>query len=104
MTCAGFDPTISTGIAGFLSYPTICDHHFWAKILAGFFIILTFILFNRDKERLVKADMLSSMGVSALATIFIAVLGTLLGIISSDVFLEIFVTGLIFIAIWIFKE
>lgn len=106
MVCAGFDPAVYTGISGFLSYPTSCIPQFYAYIMGALWVILTFILYNREKDdnKILKPDFLSSMGVSAIAIIFISLIGTLLGIIQSDIFIEIIVVGLIFIAIWIFKD
>ncbi len=106
MVCAGLDPEIYTGISGFLAYPTSCVPQFYAYIMGAIFIILSFILYNREKEdnRVLKPDFLSSMGVSAIAVIFISLIGTLLGIITSEIFIEILVLGIIFIAIWIFKD
>lgn len=104
MVCAGIDPTIHNTILKLLAFPTSCDHYFYAKIFAGFWIILTFILYNNDKrDGLIKPDILSAMGVSAIATIFLAVIGTLLTIVQGDVFIDILVAGLIPIIIWIFK-
>lgn len=106
MTCATFDPAVYTGISGFMAYPTSCIPQFYAYIMGALWLIITFILYNRDKEdnKIIKPDFLSSMGVSAIAVIFISLIGTLLGIIQSNIFIEILVIGLIFIAIWIFKD
>lgn len=104
MVCAGYDPTTYTGIVGFLSFPTACDPQFYAKILAAFFIILSLIFYNRDKDKLLKTDFISAMGVSAIATIFLALIGTLIGFIQSEIFTEILVGGLVFVALWLFKR
>lgn len=104
MVCAGFDADVYTGIAGFLSYPSSCDYHFWAKILFGLWVILVFILYQSEKDKIVKPDILSIMGVSSLAIIFIAAMGSIVGFISSGIMLEVFVVGMIFVAIWFFKR
>lgn len=106
MTCATFDPEVYIGISGFLAYPTSCVPQFYAYVMGALFIILTFILYNREKDdaRILKPDFLSSMGVSSIAIIFISLIGTLFNIIQSNIFIEIMVTGLIFIAIWVFKK
>lgn len=104
MVCSTFDPTTYSGIAGLLAYPTSCDYHFYAKIMGFIFIIFTFILFNQEKNRYLKGDLLSCMGVSAIAVIFISFIMSLLTIIQADVFIEIIVVGIIIIALWIFKS
>lgn len=96
----GSDPTI----VDFLSYPTYCFNQFWVGILAGLFIIIAMSLYNADRERLPKADLISSLGVSAIATISIALVGTLIGFIEKFAFIEILVGGLVIIAIWMFKD
>lgn len=104
MVCAGLETLTETGLVAILSYPTSCDYYFYGKLMGAIFIILGLTLYYGDKDRFIKADMVSSLGVSAMATIFISLIGTLLGIIQADVFIEIVVIGLIFIALWIFKK
>lgn len=105
MVCAGIDSTINAGISGIMAYPNSCDYFFWLKILVGIFVILSFILYNRDRDKLQKPDMVSSMGVSALATIFLTlVLSLLPGVIQTDVFIEILVGGMVFVVIWLLKK
>jgi hypothetical protein len=72
--------------------------------MAAFFIIVAMILYNRDKEKLQKPDMMSAFGVSAIATIFVALIGTFIKIIEPDIFIEILVIGFIFIVIWLLKK
>ena len=104
MTCNGLETLVDNSITGILAFPTSCDYYFYAKIMGAFFIILSMILFNRDKDKFQKSDMVSSMGVSAIATIFVSLIGTLIKIIQPDVFIEIFVAGMIFIVIWLLKN
>lgn len=104
MVCKGLEGYNITGIESFLSWPTTCDYYFYAKIMAAFFVILTFVLYNKERDRTVKPDMISILGVSSLATIFVTLIGSLIGFIQADVFIEILVAGLIFIAIWMFKR
>ncbi len=106
MVCDGLNATINEGISGILAYPTTCDYYFYSKIMAAIWIILTMILYFNEKEKdnIPKPDMISCLGISSLATIFIALAGSLLGIIQTDVFIEIFVMGMIFVAIWLFKR
>ncbi len=104
MVCAGLETLVDNSITGILAFPTSCDYQFYAKIMAAFFIVLAMILYNRDKEKYLKSDMMSAFGVSAIATIFVALIGTFLKIIQPDIFIEIFVIGMIFIVIWLIKK
>lgn len=103
MVCAGLENLTRTDILGILAYPNTCDYYFYAKILGAIFIILTLILSFKEWDRYTKPDLISCLGVSALATIFIALIGTLLTIIQPDVFILAFVLGAVFIIIWIIK-
>ena len=104
MTCTGIETLIDSSITGILAYPNTCDYYFYAKIMGAFFIILSLSLYYKDKERLTKSDMISCLGVSAIATIFVSLIGTFIKIIPSDIFIKIFVVGMIFIVIWVFKK
>lgn len=104
MVCAGIETLTDTSIKGIMSYPNICDPQFYAKIMAAIFLILALTLFAKDRDRETKADMISALGVSAIATISIGMIGTLLGIIQPDIFIEILVGGMIFVVIWMFKK
>lgn len=104
MVCAGYDATVYSGITGFLSYPTSCDPQFYAKIMVAIFIIIALSLYWKDRNKLVKTDFLSALGVSAIATIFLTLIGTLVGFITSEIFTQILVGGLVFITLWFFKR
>ena len=74
------------------------------------FITLSLILYNKQKDSEIKADMISSMGVSSIATIFLAMTGTLIKnssdipMVQQDIFLYVFAGGIVFILIWFFKR
>ena len=104
MVCAGLETLIDNSITGILAFPTSCDYWFYGKVMFAFWIIISFILFNRDKDKLIKPDMVSAMGVSAIVTIFVAFLGTAIKIIQADVMIRIFVIGMIFVVIWLIKR
>lgn len=104
MVCAGIDVLTNYTLVDILSYPTTCDYQFYAKIMAGIFIVIALILFETEREKAVKPDMLSCAGVASMATIFLALLGTMINIIQVDIFIEIFVVGMIIIVIWLFKK
>lgn len=104
MVCVGIETLTDKSITGLLSYPSICDPQFYAKIMAAIFIILAFGLFMRERQREIKPDIISALGVSALATIFLSLIGTLVGFITTTVFIEIFVIGMILVVIWMLKR
>lgn len=104
MVCVGIETLSDKSITGILSFPTICDPQFYAKIMAGIFIILAFGLFMRDRERETKPDIISALGVSAIAVIFLSLIGSLIGFIQTSIFIEIFVVGMIFVVIWMLKK
>ena len=104
MVCRVLDPLIENSIIGILAYPTVCDYYFYLKFMAGLFIIITLILKAVDDEKFIKSDTLSAMGVSALAVIFLSLVGTTSGFIQRDVFIEILVAGMVFVVLWLLKK
>ncbi len=103
-TCSGLETLTDDTIIGILSFPTSCFNHFYAVLMAALFVILTFSLKKIDEEKFQKSDIISAMGVSALVTIFVSLFGTIIKIIQPDVFIEIFVIGMIFVVIWLLKR
>ena len=108
MVCAEF-----TGITTFgdlLVWPTGCFYYFYLVVISTIFTTLTLVLYNREKEEQVKADIISTLGVASIVTILLSLIGTLItnsaGIpmIQKDIFLYIFAMGTIFILIWFFKK
>lgn len=104
MVCDGLETLIDNSITGILAFPTSCDYYFYAKIMFAFFVIIAFGVSRAERDNLGKSDMISAMGISAIATIFIALIGTLISIIQPDVFIGIFVVGIVFIVIWLLKN
>ena len=104
MVCAGLETLIDNSITGILAFPTSCDYYFYGKIMFAFFIIIAFALYKLDKDKFIKSDFVAAMGVSAIATIVVSLFGTLLKIIQPDVFILIFVLGIIFIVTWLIKK
>ena len=108
MVCLGF--TGIGSIADLLVWPTSCSYWFYLVVFATVFITLSLILYNRQKDEEVKGDFISSMGVSAIATLFLSLIGTLIknseGIpmLQQDVFIYIFAMSIIFILLWFFKR
>jgi len=96
--------------ADYLVYPTTCFYYFWAVIFFGLFVLIAFFLFNREREDLVKPDLISSLGVSATAILLLAVIATLIesgnGIpmLQSDIFLYIIAFWIVIVGFWYFKK
>ena len=104
MVCAGIETATISGIEGILTYPLSCDHFFYLKFIIAIFIILAFVLWRVEEAQLKQPDMISILGVSAIATIFISVMGSLIGIITRDIMIYIVVGGSVFITIWFLKK
>ena len=104
MVCRGLEIITDDTIVGLLSFPTSCHYYFYGEIMFAFWLIVALSLFRLDEDRFIKPDFLSASGVSAAATIFVSLMGTLLGIIPQDIFIYIFTLGMVLIAIWILKK
>ena len=104
MTCVGLETLVDNSITGILAFPTSCFYYFYAAIMFAFWLILSMGLFNKDSDKFIRSDMISSMGVSAIVTIFVSLIGTLINIIQRDVFIIIFVIGMIFVVLWYIKR
>lgn len=105
MVCGGLEILGSDpGILDLLRYPTTCDYYFYAKIMFGLWFILTFGVFKIEEKRIGKSDFLSAAGVSALAIIFLSIIGSLLTIIQSDVLVKIMIAGGVFVFLWLIKR
>ncbi|KKK95580.1 hypothetical protein LCGC14_2671390 [marine sediment metagenome] len=108
MVCAEF--TGIGSVADLLVWPTVCNYWFYLIVFATIFITLSLILYNKQKDDEVKGDLISSMGVSAIAILFLSLIGTLIknseGIpmVQQDVFIYIFAMSIIFILLWFFKK
>lgn len=108
--CAGLETLAISTVADILGYPSSCDYYFYAKFLAAIFIILTFTLFNKEKESYIRSDMISCMGVSSLAVISLGLILNSMetswgsNVLPGDVFIEVLVAALIPAVIWIFKD
>ena len=108
MVCLAF--TNINSIGDLLVWPTGCNYYIYLIVFATIFITLSLILYNRQKESQIRADIVSSMGVSSIAVIFLALTGTLIKnsanipMIQQDIFLYVFAVGIVFILIWFFKK
>lgn len=104
MVCRVLDPAIENSLVKILAYPTVCDYYFYLKFMGAIWLIITLFIKFTDEEKFVKSDTISAMGVSALAVIFLSLMGATIGFIQSDVFIEIFVSGMVFVVLWLLKR
>ena len=108
MVCSIFTNINSVG--DFLVWPTSCNYYFYLVVFITIFITLSLILYNRQKDSEIRADVISSLGVSAIATVILTMIGTLIKneadipMVQQDIFLFIFAGGIVFILIWFFKR
>ena len=108
MVCSAF--TGLTTVGDFLVWPTGCNYFFYLVVFATIFITLALILYNQEREDVIKADAISSLGVSSIVTLVLALIGTLIKnsenipMVQLDIFLYIFAFTIIFILIWFFKK
>ena len=96
----GSNPTIGS----FMSLPNASYPYYWAWILGSIWMMITLTLYFKEKERKGIGLFLSSMAVSSLAIIFLAVTGTIVGFITLEVMIYILVIGLLIIGIWFFSS
>ena len=108
MVCEIF--TNINNIGDLLVWPTSCNYYIYLVVFVTIFITLSSILYYAQKEEQRRGDMISSMGVSAIAVILLALVGTLIKntdnipMMQRDIFLYIFASGIVFILIWFFKK
>jgi len=89
-------------IGDFLSLPNSSYPYFWAWIIGGIWLIITFSLYFGAKERKLSESMLSCMAVACFAILVLSVLGTMIGFISVEIMVYILVFSIGIIAVWIF--
>lgn len=92
-----------SGIGGLLSLPNASYPYFWAWILVGIWIIITLTLYFKEKEKIGRGKILSAMSVASIAIIVLAVLGSVVGIVSTEIMVYVLVISAIIIAVWWFS-
>ena len=95
--------TNSSGIGGLMKLPNSSYPYYWAWILGGLWVIMVLTMYFKEKEKIGKGKILSSMAVACLAIIFLSVLGTALEIVSVDIMVKLLVLCFMIIAIWFFS-
>lgn len=89
-------------IGDFMALPNSTYPFFWAWIFGGLWLIITLTLYFKDKEKIGKSNMLSSMAVSSLMIIVLSMLGTIVGFVTNEIFVPILVFCLLIIGVWFF--
>lgn len=96
--------TNASGITGLMALPNSSYPYFWAWILGGIWFIIVATLYFKEKEKAIKGRLLSSMAVASLAIIFLSTIGTVMGIVSTDIMIYILVLSILIIAIWLLTQ
>lgn len=97
------------GIADYLVYPTTCYYHLWTVILFVIFCVVSFVLYNKERENQTQADLISSLAISATAILVLAGIGSLitstngLPMIQQDILLPVVAFWIVLSAVWFFK-
>lgn len=108
MPCPAF--TGITSIGDFLVWPTTCNYYVYLIVLFAIFLVLALSLYNKEKESRIRSDMISTLGVSSIVTIVLALIGTLIKnsadipMVQQDIFLYVLSVGTVFILLWFFKK
>ena len=98
------------GMVEILIYPTTCFYYFYAVIFFALFIVIALYLYNKEREKFTKADMIGSLATSSTAILFLSLIGTLIktssGIpmVQNNIFLYIFAIWIILVSLWFFKK
>ena len=113
MVCAGLELVKGQGFEGLIVFPSTCNPYFYPWILGALFFIFTLVLFYKDQEKVPKADLISCLGVSSIAIVFLSTILTLINAtVSGEVvaaldqtnFLRIIAFAIVFIGIWFVKK
>lgn len=93
-----------------LVWPTTCNYYFYLIVILTFAGVLAWNLLKQDEKATGKGDLISSLGVSSIAMIVLAAIGTLvknsaeIPLIQTDILLIILAIGVPLILVWIFKD
>lgn len=97
-------------ISDFLVFLTDCFYYFWLLIFGFIFLTITYAFYEKDEQKRSEGEMLSSMGVSSIAVIFLALFGTFVKstqnvpMIQNDIFLWVLAPGILFILLWLYSK
>ena len=94
----------SAGINGVLSLPNSTYPFYWGIMMIAIGVIIALTQYFRDRTLTGRGNLLSSMAVASLATMILATIGSLFGIITMTILIPIIVGGTFIIAIWVFSS
>lgn len=98
-----YDYPNASSIGELLSYPTIGNPSFWLWILGAIFVIFSLTSYYNEVKIFGKGRLLSSLVVSSFFITCLAVLGSVIGFITTEILIIIIVFFAIFTAIFIFS-
>lgn len=104
MACEGIETISNFTISTFMQYPSSCDTYFYPKILGALFLIMSLSLFFAERKRIANPNLLSIMGISSLAVLFIGLIITLFDAMETIIFVEVIVVLSIFIVLWLIQR
>jgi hypothetical protein len=93
-----------TTIEGILSYPTQGSPYFWLWIFGAIFFIFALTSYYKEVSLFGKGKLLSSLVVSSFFITCLAVLGSIVGFITTEILIIIVIFFVIFTAIFIFSS
>jgi hypothetical protein len=99
-----YDYPNATTIEGILSYPTQGSPYFWLWILGGIFFIFSFTSYFKEVSIFGKGKLISSLVVSSFFITCLAVLGSVIGFITTEILIIIVIFFVIFTAIFLFSD
>ena len=97
-----YDYPNSTTIEGLLTYPTQASPYFWLWILMGIFLIFTLTSFYKDVKIFGKGKLLSSLVVSSFFITSLALLGNLVGFVTSEILIYFIIMFAVFTGVFFF--
>ena len=96
--------TTNPTIGDFMAFPNSSYPYFWAWIMGGLWMIISLTLYFKEKEKVGRSSLLSSMAVASLAVILLSTIGTIVGFITLEIMIFILVIGFLIIGIWFFSN
>lgn len=94
----------NSSIRTFLNIPSTAYPYFWAWILGGIWVIITLTLYFKGREKYGKENVLSCMSISSFAVLPLALIGTILGMVSVEIMIYTLVLTLVINVIWFFSD
>lgn len=97
-------------ITDLIVYPTTCAYYFYLIILLVVMIVISWTIYKIEETRLAKPDLISSLAVGSIATVVLALIGTLIKnsseipMIQTDIFLIFLSICVVLILAWVFKK